>query len=290
MYLLLLVAILLFTVQTICFKEFSRRFMKTKADYFFFSGLYFLLVVVILSVIFGFGQVAPQTWLLAMPFGILFITAMLLYMSAMETGSLSFSALVFSFGLLVPVIIGRLFWNEAISPLQILALVLLLSSFYLAGGVSVETGRRFNAKWLALAVSAMIGNGLLMVLSKYHQRLLPGEDVGEFLIVAFATATVAAAVLTGFRHTVRKERLSKFTSLPFVLLAIGAGVTTAIGNWVAFTLAGRMSAVLLFPVMNGGVVFLSAVFSILFLREKMTRSSVLGMALGLIALVLISVG
>lgn len=58
MYLLLLAAILLFTVQTIRFKEFSRRFMKTKADYFFFSGLNFLLVVVILSAIFGFGRVA----------------------------------------------------------------------------------------------------------------------------------------------------------------------------------------------------------------------------------------
>ncbi len=290
MYLLLFTAILLFAVQTICFKEFSRRFMKTKADYFFFSGLYFLLVVVILLAILGFGQVEPQTWLIAMPFGLLFIAAILLYMKAMETGSLSFSALIFSFGLLVPVIIGRLFWNESISIMQILALLLLLSSFYLAGGAKVESSRRFNVKWLVLALSAMLGNGLLMALTKYHQRLVPGKDVGEFLIVAFATATLASVFLTGYRCMVFREKLSKPKVMPFSLLAVGAGVTTAFGNWVVLSLAGRMPAVILFPVINGGVVFLSAVFSVLFLKESLTRRSSAGMALGLAALVLISLG
>lgn len=265
-------------------------FMKNKADYFFFSGLYFLLVVVILLAILGFGQVEPQTWLIAMPFGLLFITAILLYMKAMETGSLSFSALVFSFGLLVPVIIGSLFWNEGISSLQILALGLLLSSFYLAGGVKVESGRRFNVKWLVLALSAMLGNGLLMALSKYHQRLLPGNDVGEFLIVAFATATLASVFLTGYRYAVFKEKLSQYKVMPFVLLLVGAGLTTALGNWVALSLAGRMPAVILFPVINGGVVFLSAVFSVLFFKEKLNPRSITGMLLGLAALVLISLG
>ena len=290
MYLLLFGAILLFGMQTVCFKEFTRRFMQNKADYFFFSGLYFLIVVVLLLAINGFRPIQPQTWLIAVPFGILFILAILLYMRAMEVGSLSFSALVFSFGLLVPVLAGQLFWGESISLLQVLALVVLLASFYLAGGVKLESGRRFNVTWLVLILTAMLGNGVLMTLSKYHQRILPGRDVGEFLIVAFATAALASAFLTLFRSAVGKERISRPKGAPFVLLVAGAGVTTAFGNWIALHLAGNMPAVLLFPVMNGGIVFASSVLSVLLFKEKMTRRISAGMALGLAALVMISLG
>ena len=65
----------------------------------------------------------------------------------------------------------------------------------LAGGVKLESGRRFNVTWLVLILTAMLGNGMLMTISKYHQRILSGKDVGEFLIVAFATATLASAFL-----------------------------------------------------------------------------------------------
>ncbi len=290
MYLLLTGSILLFAIQTVCFKEFSRRFMKNKADYFFFSGLYFLVVVGILLVINGFGKIQLQTLLIAVPFGILFIVAILLYMKAMEIGSLSFSALVFSFGLLVPIIFGQLFWNESVSILQILALGVLLASFYLAGGAKLEKGRQFNVKWLLLILTAMVGNGMLMAMAKFHQRLLPGKDIGEFLIVAFVTAAIASALLTGFRIIFGKERISEPKGIPFGLLVLGAGVTTALGNWGALSLAGSMSAVLLFPVMNGGIVFVSSVFSVLFFKEKMTIRVISGMVLGLMALVLISMG
>ncbi len=290
MYLLLMGAILLFAIQTICFKEFSSRFMKNKADYFLFSGLYFLIVVGILLAINGFGQIQIQTLLIAVPFGMMFIVAILLYMKAMELGSLSFSALVFSFGLLVPVLCGQLFWNESVSILQILALGVLLASFYLAGDAKLESGRQFNVKWLILILTAMLGNGVLMAMAKFHQRLMPGKDIVEFLIVAFATAALASVLLTGFRIVIGKERISGPKGVPFGLLVLGAGVTTALGNWVALLLAGRMSAVLLFPVMNGGIVFVSAIFSVLLFKEKLTSRIIAGMVLGLAALVLISLG
>jgi len=290
MYLLLFGAILLFALQTICFKEFSHRFMKNKADYFFFSGLYFLIVVVLLLAINGFKKVQLETLLIAIPFGVLFIVAILLYMKSMEIGSLSFSALVFSFGLLVPVLFGQLFWSESMSMLQILALGVLLTSFYLAGGAKLESGRRFNITWLVLILTAMLGNGMLMTMAKYHQRILPGIDVGEFLIVAFTTAAIVSAFLIAFRFAASKERISSPKVIPFALLVIGAGVTTAFGNWIALRLAGEMPAVLLFPVMNGGIVLVSSVFSVLLFKEKMTKRIAAGMALGLAALVMISIG
>lgn len=290
MYFLIFVAVLLFAVQTLCFKEFNHRYMKNKADYFLFSSLYFVLVVAALLAFYGFGSIAPQTFLIAIPFGIVFITSILLYMKAMETGSMSFSALVFSFGLLVPVLFGQLFWQENIGFLQVLALGVLFISFYLAGGLKREPAVGFNAKWLVLSISAMLGNGALMTLGKAHQKALPGKDVGEFLIVAFATASLVSILLTAYRVRIVKEQITKTNKVPYMFLVLGAGLTTAFGNMMALSLTGKVPAVVLFPLMNGGIVFLSSILSVMLYKEKMTSRSVAGLILGLLALVLICLG
>lgn len=290
MYFLIFVAVLLFAVQTLCFKEFNHRYMKNKADYFLFSSLYFVLVVAALLAFYGFGSIAPQTFLIAIPFGIVFITSILLYMKAMETGSMSFSALVFSFGLLVPVLFGQLFWQENIGFLQVLALGVLFISFYLAGGLKREPAVGFNAKWLVLSISAMLGNGALMTLGKAHQKALPGKDVGEFLIVAFATASLVSILLTAYRVRIVKEQITKTNKVPYMFLVLGAGLTTAFGNMMALSLTGKVPAVVLFPLMNGGIVFLSSILSVMLYKEKMTSHSVAGLILGLLALVLICLG
>lgn len=290
MYFLIFVAVLLFAVQTLCFKEFNHRYMKNKADYFLFSSLYFVLVVAALLAFYGFGTIAPQTFLIAIPFGIVFITSILLYMKAMETGSMSFSALVFSFGLLVPVLFGQLFWQENIGFLQVLALGVLFISFYLAGGLKREPAVGFNAKWLVLSISAMLGNGALMTLGKAHQKALPGKDVGEFLIVAFATASLVSILLTAYRIRIVKERITQTNKVPYLFLVLGAGLTTAFGNMMALSLTGKVPAVILFPLMNGGIVFLSSILSVMLYKEKMTSRSVAGLILGLLALVLICLG
>lgn len=287
MYLLIFVAVLLFGVQTLCFKEFNLKYMKNKADYFLFSSLYFVLVVVALLAVYGFGSVSPQTYMIAIPFGVVFIASILLYMKAMETGSMSFSALVFSFGLLVPVLFGQLFWQENIRFLQILALGVLFISFYLAGGSKQEPILGFNVKWLVLSLAAMLGNGALMTMAKAHQRMLPGKDVGEFLIVAFATAALVSLLLTAYRVRIAREQTVKPTAIPFLVLVFGAGLTTAFGNWTALSLAGKIPAVVLFPLMNGGIVFLSSILSVAVYKEKLTSRSVAGLILGLFAIVLI---
>jgi len=47
-YFLILIAAILFTVQTLCFKEFNKRYMKNIASYFLFNFLYFSVVAIIL--------------------------------------------------------------------------------------------------------------------------------------------------------------------------------------------------------------------------------------------------
>jgi drug/metabolite transporter (DMT)-like permease len=73
-----------------------------------------------------------------------------------------------------------------------------------------------------------------------------------------------------------------------VLLVAGAAATTGFGNRIVVYLAARVPGVVMFPVINGGVVILSIVISVLLFKEKLSRRGLLGLILGTLAICLLS--
>ena len=196
-YLLLLFMIILFAVQTIDFKEFNRVYMKNPASYFLFNFLYFCIVVLIfVATKAGRYSFHPYTLLIGACFGVLFTIAMYCYLKAMEAGPLSYTTLLFSMGLIIPVIFGLLFWNEKISMYQIAGLMLLSVTFYIGSASAGGGGRKINLKWLILSFFAFLGNGVLMSMGKLHQVIMPGREINEYLIIAFGVAALFS--LAGF--------------------------------------------------------------------------------------------
>jgi len=289
-YALLLLAILIFTVQTICFKEFNRSFMKNLASYFLFNSLYFSLIVLIVTVTgLNLAAIHTVTALLALGFGILFVTVILLYMKAMENGPLSYTSLVFSLGLIVPTLSGVVFWNEKIGILQIAGLIILFVTFYLGSGATSDAKGKINLKWLIYCTTAFIGNGTIMTLSKAQQMLTPGKEINEFLFLGFGTAAVLSIILFLRQKVLKGESVSHLKTVPFGVVVLITGFVTAVGNQIAVFLAGRLPAVIQFPVANGGIVLLSSIVSITFFREKLSRKGAAGLILGFVSLVLLSV-
>lgn len=283
----LLVAILLFTSQTVCFKMFNRTYMKNLASYFLFNFSYFSLAVLVFLIIGGIPRYfEPYTLLLGISFGVTFVFAIFSYMKAMETGPLSYSSLFFAFGLLIPIVFGTFFWNEKISIAQVFSLALLLVTFYLCAGASGNTKSGLKLRWALFCFFAFLGNGALMTLAKEHQILLPGKQVGEFLTVSFGTAALLSLLLFILAY-LRKQSISHLKGRSFLLIMIGAGVTTALGNQVALYLNSRIPSILQFPTINGSVVILSTIVSSLIFGEKLTGKGKLGLGLGIVALVLL---
>ncbi len=286
--LLVCLAVAVFALQNVCFKIFSELFMKTGTDYALFSTLYYALTVVLLICLFGTGTAGVETIAIGVVFGAVFVSTIMLYMKAMACGPMSYTSLLFSFALLVPVIVGRLLWDEKIGLLQGIALAVLFLSFYLGSGPNKAGQSRFSVKWLLLVLGAFVLNGVLMTLLKWHQRLLPGREVGMFLVIAFLTATVGSLCLFLIQKRFSREKTPLPRAKAYWLVVAGAGATTALGNAATLLLAGRLPAVIQFPLVNGSVVVVTTLLSVLFFQEAMTKRSWAGFALGVAALVLIS--
>lgn len=288
-YLLILCTVLLLVIQTLCFKEFTRTYMKNVASYFIFNFLFFCVVVVIF---FATGISTSgfdlSTVVLGALFGVVFIITIFCYMKAMETGPLSFTILFSSFGIMIPVFIGLIFWNEPINIVQIMGLILLFTTFYLGSGSSKGKKQKMNMKWLVFCMINFLGNGIGMTITKWHQILLPGIEIKEYLVMSFGTAALLSLAMFVYYHYVKKEVIVHLKRVHLVYIILATGIVTAFGNQLFVFLASRIPGVIQFPAINGGIVILSTIASCFIFKDKLTRNVVIGMSLGIVALVLIS--
>ncbi|MHB0895955.1 MAG: hypothetical protein ACYC1A_00220 [Spirochaetales bacterium] len=287
-YFLLLLTIAFLTAQTLVFKGFNRSFKLDNSSFFAFNLVNYTVVVCTYLLIGGkIASPFPSTIAFGMAFGIVFVTIVYSYMKAMETGPLSFSVLALSFGIVLPIVYGSLFWNESISLIQIAGLILLFATFILFAGslkISAFPGRRL---WIVFCLLTFIGNGIGMILVKSHQLTTGGMQVRELLLVAFSTAAMLSLILL-CAALLRKGKIGHLFKANFAALAFGAGITTALGNYLSVYLNSRLPGIIQFPVSNGGVALASTVFSWIIFKEKINRRGLLGLATGISALVLLS--
>jgi drug/metabolite transporter (DMT)-like permease len=289
-YLLLILSIFILFSQTISYKEFNRSFMKNLASYFLFNFSYFSLIVLVLLVFNReFEALSLLTIVLGILFGPLFILTMLFYMKAMENGPLAYSSLLFSFGIVVPVIVGIFFWHEPALPIQIIGLILLLLTLVISNQQKSPTQATFSLRWLLFALGSMLGNGGLMTILKAHQMVMPGREVEEFIILAFGFAAILSFLIFFYRFRRKKEPVVHMHSRRLAIIILAAGLATAFGNLITVSLSARLPAIILFPTLNGGIVILATLFAVIVYRERLTRYSAAGLILGLTALVMISI-
>ena len=70
--------------------------------------------------------------------------------------------------------------------------------------------------------------------------------------------------------------------------AAACGIANGIVNLLVMILGGKLPVSLLFPVISAGGIILSATISILFYKEKLTKTQLIGVAIGVISIVFLN--
>jgi drug/metabolite transporter (DMT)-like permease len=107
--------------------------------------------------------------------------------------------------------------------------------------------------------------------------------------LSFGQAAVIALVIGCALLWKSKGNLSHFRSLTFLWVLLGAAVTTAGGNYMMIQLSLQVSALVQFPVVNGALVITSILVSRVLFKEQVTKRHLQAIAVGLIAIVMLSI-
>lgn len=289
-YLLISLVMISFGIQNFSFKLFSRYFMKNLASYYLFNALSSALIALIAFIIYPRPQLVPlPVALISAAFGVVYISAVLSYMKAVACGPASYTTLIYSFGLLVPILFGLLVWKEKIGLLQIIGIIFLFITFYLGSGSASADDKKVNFKWIVLCAMALLFNGFAMVLQKEQQIVSPGKYIYEFLMISYLTSTLLSLVLFLYQKLFAKDKTDHLKSGKFAAITVIVGAVTASGTFLNLLLCSRLPSVIMFPVINGGIVLLFSICSYFVLKEKFTVKNIIGMVIGIAALFMLSV-
>jgi len=133
--------------------------------------------------------------------------------------------------------------------------------------------------WLALG---FIGNGLAQFLQKYlHVAGLGAFQASALIAMYTGGALFAACMLGGFKGRARWKEC---------WAGAAVGLCSYAGSFAVLRALGYVPAYTVFPMVVGGPIVFVALYSGLVRHERLSPSAKAGIACGLIAVVLLSLG
>lgn len=236
-------------------------------------------------------------WELAFFYAICVLGSQISLMKAVELGSVSISSLFYSCGFILPTVFGCIYYKEEVNALHIISLVLIIISF--ACSAKKEDGKSFNFSWLIAALGGLFFSGMVGIMQKLFSNEYAQYKLDNFLCVSFLfiIAISALAMLCNRIYCPKKgideeefdgsvERVSVFKEYIFTIFL---GVVMGLVNKLNTFLSGVLPSILVFPVINGGVILTTALCSKLFFKEKLTMLQKVGLMIGLLGILGITV-
>lgn len=230
---------------------------------------------------------SPISTLWAAIFAVIMIPYYMIGIKVLSLGSLAvYSMFMMLGGMLVPFFYGIIFLEEKISLAQIAGTVLLTVFIVLQAlwqKPSDEKAKGGN-KYLffILCIIIFFINGMTGVIAKAHSISAGAVDEMSFTATYCAMTSVLSLVIlliTLVRN--RRGKLavikSALNAKPILIMTL-LGAAAYGGNFLQLLAADKVPASVQFPLVSGGVIVLSALVSLLFFKEKISKKEWISVA------------
>ncbi len=284
-YFLLFFSIFLETAKTVAANLFSKQELTRDRDIFRFNWIFYLGSLVALLF---FPTVLPSAYTVLMATIFALVTAASQYfcLQALRCGPMSLTTFLQGSSLLIPTFFGFLFMEETASPIFWISLALLL----VAMGLVLIAGREnVKLKWILLSLFTFLFTGGIGIMQSVHQSSAYRGELIPFLQITFA---LCALFNFGGQLLSARDRDSKEPAFPLrsrtAVMAIGSGAAMGAVNLINLYLSGVMDKHIFFPIVNGGLIFLTTIAAVIFFHEKLRPRQWIGLVLGIAMLAVIA--
>ena len=271
------------TAKVVFNNMFSKGESNRNQDIFKFNWLFY---IGSFAVLLCFPTEIPSlyTVLTGVLFGLITTASQYFVLLALRCGPMGITTFLQGSSLLIPTLFGIIFMNEQSSLLFWISLVLLLISMALVIETKLE---RINPRWLLFSFGSFLFMGGIGILQSVHQASDHRAELIPFLQIAFIVC--ALFNLFGWQIAKRKKEPDSFTFRSrTTVMAVGSGLAMGAVNVINLYLAGVMDKHIFFPIVNGGLIFLTLAAAVIFFKEKLTVKQWIGLILGIIQLAIIA--
>ncbi|HMM11816.1 MAG TPA: DMT family transporter [Bacteroidales bacterium] len=223
---------------------------------------------------------------IAIVLGFLFIATFFLFARSSQQAGVAITAVASRMSVLIPVLGGLLIFGEKAGISRLMGFALVFPAFY----YTLYNGDSGKSVWYnrqaLLPLALLLGTGLNDLLMNLATRAYAPVDLPFMLSIIFSISfLIGSAVLS---ISIIQSRLSfRLSLIPYGVLL---GLINYASTYFLLRSMNQFDASLLFPVVNASIVFLAALVDISFFGHRPNRRQMAGMALALVAIVLISRG
>ena len=217
--------------------------------------------------------------------GLLFIITFNLLAYGTQKIGIAISTVANKMSMIIPVIIGIYLFKEAIGVFKLIGIFLAISAIYMT---STKSGKlSFDKKFMPIILLIFLGQGIADGTLSWTQKFtLSTENTSLFFASTFFSAGTFGSLFLVYDLMVKK--------IQFQAKNILWGIALGVPNYLTlhFFIRSLQSPILessqVFPVVNMGIIILSAISGIILFKEKLTPLNWTGIAIAIIAISFIS--
>ncbi len=261
---------------------FSRKSVKNSTDALCFNIFVFTAsTILFLPKIFG---CSPAVWLYAAADAFFTVAFQLTYTKALSIGNVSLTVLIVNFSMVINVLASCLLFDEPISLIRFIAIVMTVISFVICSGLREED--RGDGKWFIFTILAMISNSCGSIVQKFFGESVYHDENQAFISCLYLLATAVGIAM----YPIMKKREKRNFKVDFVLIkyAFAVGISLALYQMIYTYGLATIDGTFLFPAQTGGTIIFSTLSGVLIFKDRFTKRQIIGVVLGFISLVMMN--
>ncbi len=282
-------AILFFFFQNIANKEYGARFVpgvKTLVPFHVISHAAMILSLLALGVKI---QMPLDGLLYAFLYACTFLAAIMMLMRTLTLGAVGKTTLIVNLSMLLPMLLGVLFWDEKLNLFNIFGIPCVLLTLFLS--VPKKNGEeKVNAGWTLSVLITFVLDGALSVIQKLFLRAC-GSDYSVSFVLVSALFGLGITVIASMLFWAKDHALSipkGKTLIPFIIIAVIVGASTGIATMFNMQSLTLLDGVIVFPVRQGGLILMMTLYGIIRCKDKFDLRTAVMLLSGLAGIVLLN--
>jgi len=222
--------------------------------------------------------------------GVCFGAAAYLYIVSLSCGPFTISAVLLNFSNFAPILYCLIFPGDTVGLVTVSGIVLMVVSVYILTSRN-KSGKEtpISGKWILSIALTFITNSIISYMIRIQDYYATKNAVSEstlFYVMLFGSAALVALVIFimtgGLKVKQRAHRL--------LTPAVGLALTISANVFPQSILYSKgVPTAVQSPVINGSAILLAALFGRIFFKDKLSTKSWCGIALGIVAIVLLNI-
>lgn len=235
------------------------------------------------------------TCMIGVATGVFFLMSFSIYQKSVKQNGASISGMFAKLGILIPMIISIVLWNEMPSQIQSLGIIVAMIAIVIANrpisknkvnainaedGITVNTGI-FSGSVAMLLLLFVVG-GFAEFLNKIFQRLVSLEYKPVFLFIVFATAFLLSLIqyiIGDNKPNVKRHAL---------VIGCLIGIPNLFASFFLLNALDVFPAAIVFPAYSAGSILLISVLSVILFKETLYKKDVTAIGLTMVSLILLN--